>query len=116
MQRRLFDHNPLTGARTYWMYDAQDDTVTLQTVEDVSPILERNKALFAMTDENARWGEWSHVATIPDTLLEEWIKDGTLQWEPGKRSLSFKDQREALRKLDDPEFLKLRTRPGRVSR
>lgn len=116
MERRLWDYNPLTGARTYWLYDAVADTVTLETVEDVSPIIERNKALYAMTDENTRWGEWSHVATIPDTVLENWIKDGTLQWEPGKRSLSFRDQRDALRALDDNDWLKLRVRPGRVSR
>lgn len=116
MRRRLFDVNELTGARTYWMYDPLEDTVTLETVEDVSAGIERNKAMLAMTDEKARWGEWSHVAWIPDTLLEQWIKDGTLEHEPGKRSFSFRNQRAALRKLDDPEFKYLRTRPGLVSR
>jgi hypothetical protein len=114
MTRRLFDD--FNGVKTWWIYNEADDTVTLQREQDVSPILEANKALYATVDENARWGELTRVAHIPEVLLDEWIKDGTLQWEPGHRSLGFRDQRTALRKLDDPEFLKLRTRPGHVSR
>lgn len=113
-QERLWDYDPITGERTYWLYDDAADTVTLRRVVDVAPVLERNQALHAMTDENARWGEWSHVASIPNIVLEQWIEDGVLAADG--RNWTFKDNMDALRRLDSNEWIKLRTRPGSLSR
>lgn len=104
----------MTGAQTYWVYDDTDDTVTLRTVQDVEPIIEMNKALYAQTDEKARWGEWNHVAQIPLHILDKWIEEGIM--ERDGRGWTFKDNKEALKRLDDPDFRYFRTRPGKLSR
>lgn len=114
-QPRLWDYDPLTGERTYWIHDPIEDTVTLRRVVDVAPILEQNTALHAMTDENERWGEWTRVASIPLQLLDQWIAEG-IMGRNDHGGWTFKDNREALRRLDDNDFKKLRTRPGSLSR
>lgn len=115
MTARLFDYDPLTGERQYWIYNEADDTVTIRHVQDVSGIIEENQALYNMTDENERWGEFTRVAHIPNVILEQWIREGVLA-SNGHGGWSFKNDMAALKRLDSNEWTKLRTRPGSLSR
>lgn len=113
---RLWDYDPLTGERTYWIYNEDDDTVTLRRIVDVEPILEANQALYNQYDERSRWGDWNHVATIPNHILDSWIREGIMSKRENGRGWTFRDNKEALRRLDDNDWKKLRTRPGSLSR
>ena len=71
MSRRLLDHDPYTGVTTYHHYDEADDTMTIETVQDVTPILEHNKA-----QQNEGFDKRSdlwHAATIPAVVQLEWM-------------------------------------------
>ncbi len=105
--KRLFDHNPDTGETQY--LDVDGDKVTLETVQDVEPILERNKRLANDTDR-ARTGvkeSWLHAASIPNAVIMQWRQEGIDVFNP-------EHWQAVRRKLNDPEWRYLRTGGGRV--
>lgn len=109
MRRRLLDRDPVTGLAEYHHYDAATDTTVIETVQDVAPILERNKAL-----QNADDGGWSptrdlrRAATIPDIIILKWRnEEGIDVFDPNHWPA-------VRRKLNSSEYRWLRTAPGTV--
>jgi len=101
--KRLFDYDPNTGTTKWWHYDADRDEAKIETVFEVGDLVERNKKEYAATDERARWGEWSKVASIPMALFYRLKQQGII------------DDPAAMKKwLNSPENKFFRTRPGRV--
>jgi len=93
--REFFHEDPVTGQ---W---------TIETVDDITGIIETNKSLYASVDERARFAGYpsigNHVASIPNAIL----------YDPKYKHL-LEDQ-EALRKfLNDSDNQFMRTRPGRI--
>jgi hypothetical protein len=82
--------------------------LVIETVEDISSHLEANKAEYAAIDERARWGEWSKVASIPDSVIAELNRIKIL------RGYHVIDMKRMKQWLNDPENRFFRTRPGRV--
>lgn len=81
-------------------------TTTVELVQDVEPILERNKEL-RKEAQKSDWGR--HVASIPNVILTRWLNE---EWERGNVSIRlFGPEMDALveRKLKDPEWAYLRT-------
>lgn len=70
MKRLLNDR---FGIQT-WFHGHNDGTFTIETVQDVEPILERNKALASERGKNMRDREFIPVASIPVTVQYEWLK------------------------------------------
>lgn len=109
MSKRLLDFDPETGVATYHEYDHQTKTTYIETVQDTSPILERNRAL-AKEEDYKRLGikhEWWHVASIPIGVQHAWLKEGI--------NIYQKDHWPAVRrKLQDPDWQYLRTSTGRL--
>ena len=103
---RDFDLDP-TGILTRFVAEESDDTVTVERVQDVEPILEHNKRLYTMNDGYSPDRTLRRVASIPNTVIEQWMKEGV--------NIFDKNAKEAIRrKLNDPQWLYLRTAPGRV--
>jgi hypothetical protein len=103
MSKKLFDYDPETGTTKWWHYDADKDEATIETEFQVGDLIEANKAQFNSTDERARWGEWSKVASIPMVLFHRLKQQGII------------DDPAAMKKwLNAPENRLFRTRPGRV--
>lgn len=76
-----------------------------EDVQDVTEILDANKAEYNMHDERSRWNhEGTKVASIPLVV-----------WEELKRKGIADDQKALLRWLDDPDNRAFRTRPGKLS-
>lgn len=99
------------GIQTGVSYDPVDDELTVVNQHDVGPILDLNKKLY--NDGTNGYGptrEWRRIASIPNILLEKWLK------EEGIRFWDSEDTHKLAAKLDDPEYLYLRTAPGRMSR
>lgn len=72
MSRRLFSHDPVMGITKYWHDDQANDRAIIETVQDVSSILDNNKA-----QRNAGLNDKDHglgrkVASIPLTLYYKW--------------------------------------------
>lgn len=92
---------------TQWQYDEPTGTTIIGRVQDVEPILEENKRLQTLNDGYSKSRELRRVASIPNVVVEQWMKEGI--------NIFDKNCREAIkRKLNDPANLFLRTAPGRV--
>jgi hypothetical protein len=99
------------GAETGVSYDPVDDVLTVVNQQDCEPTIELNKKLY--NDGTEGYGptrEWRRVASIPNIILEKWLK------EEGIRYWDSEDTHKLAAKLDDPEWKFLRTAPGKVSR
>jgi hypothetical protein len=75
VQRRFFSHDDTFGVTKYWHYDDDTDTATIETVQDIEPLLEAANRSRIETD-GKRWGDGKHVAFIPQTVLAEWYAHG----------------------------------------
>jgi len=83
------------------------DDMHVRRYQDCEPILENNKRLFTLNDGYSPSRDLRRVASIPLTVVEEWMKEGIDIFDPNCA--------EAIRrKLNDPAWLYLRTAPGRV--
>ena len=63
---------------TEMQFDQTDNTFNFKTVQDVTPILDDNKARYnAFGDKLSlgKRGEWHHAASVPITMWEKWMKD-----------------------------------------
>jgi len=94
--------DPFTGQRQTWHYDATDDSVTVATEQDVTAIVEANKAA-AASAPSRYGGEMHRVASIPMSVYWELKEKGILR-----------DQKALRKWLNDPDNRVFRTRFGRV--
>lgn len=100
--KKLIHQNSDAGISQYFHSD-DEGNISLETVQDVSPIIENNRAQFNAVDERAKWGEGQKVASIPMSLFHKLKREGILD-----------DQAAFRRWLNDPENRFFRTRPGTV--
>jgi hypothetical protein len=107
--KRLLDIEPLTGIQTFHEYDHQTGITTIERVQDVKPILDRNKRL-ANEDDYKKSGiksSWMHGATIPNVIIEKWLKEGI--------DVFNKDHWPRVRsKLNSSEYRYLKTLNGTI--
>jgi len=97
---RRQDHASEVIARVH--LDPDGDHLTLEHVQDVAPILERNGAL-RRAPQKSDWGR--HIATIPNVILLRWMT------EDGVNLLGLPSAewgRYIRKKLDDPDWRFLR--------
>ena len=107
MRRRLLDHDPATGIHEFHHYDAAADRTVIETVQDVAPVLESNKALQNEDDHGwSRSRELRRAATIPDIIILKWrSEEGIDVFDPNHWPA-------VKRKLNSGEYRWLRTAPG----
>lgn len=100
--KRVFDTNPSLGITRYWHHETDTDTVQIETVQDVTDVVESNKS--ARNDASSGWkGDLHKVASIPMAVYYDLKSKGIL------------DDEKALRAwLNDPDNRYFRTKPGRV--
>lgn len=88
--------------------DNEDGTAAVLEKQDCDDILDRNKSLYTHNDGYSPSRELRRVASIPLTLVYEWLeKEGWNAFDPAHADRLKK-------KLNDPEYLYLRTAPGRL--
>lgn len=107
MTRRLLDIDPQTGVAEYHHYDSTTDRTVIETVQDASQVIERNRALHDADDRG--WSpsrDLRRAATIPDIIILKWRKDHGID-------VFNRDHWPAVKRLlNDPEWRYLRTAPG----
>jgi hypothetical protein len=102
----LLEFDPVMGIRRGFTYNHADESFIIDTQQEVTSIIEDNKALSNMIDERANWkGDFHRVASIPMVKYMELVQKGIAH-----------DNKAILRWLDEPEQRYLKTRPGRLSR
>lgn len=80
--------------------------VTVERIQDVEPILENNKRLRG-EKQKSDWGR--HVATIPNVVLEQWLNDEIARGNTTIRWGSKEFDELIHRKIQDRDWLFLRT-------
>jgi hypothetical protein len=101
---QLFDYDPFTKKKQLFHWDETEETAILETLQDVTPIVELSKAEYAAMDERAPWKrDFNLGARIPMTVVSELMASGV--WYDN----------DALKKwLNDSNNRAFRTRPGRI--
>lgn len=98
------------GVTTYFRF--KDGQYQYKTSEDVESLL--NATQRARNNDSGNWrGDMHHYASIPIVLWMEWSKELKAMGcspNPGAKE----NEKYLKRKLNDPEFQKLRTKMGRV--
>lgn len=110
MSRELLVAPDFEGDVAHYSEPDEDGGLVITSVQDVAPILERNKALQNHNDGYTPSRELRRVAFIPNIIRQKWlIEEG---WDAYRPDL-YGDRLVA--KLNDPEWRYLRTAPGRVA-
>lgn len=84
-------------------YDDTNDTTYVEQVQDVTEIVEANKAMHNLVDERAPWGAGRRVASIPVVVYHDLLKRGIAG-----------DRKKFKAWLNDPDNRFFRTAPGVV--
>jgi hypothetical protein len=85
-----------------------DGKFFIENKQDITEIIESNKAQFNAIDEKAKWGEWTKVASLPNVVVDELNKQGIM------RGFGVLDEKRFKAFLNDPDNRFFRTRPGQV--
>ena len=60
-------------------FHATDDQYVFERTQDITDIVEQNKALYNATDERERWGEWTRYAQLPFAVVDDLNKRGSCE-------------------------------------
>lgn len=105
--KRLFDHDPLTGVTEVFHYDELTKDVHIETLQDVSPMLDQNKAL--QNDDgyskNGIKNDMWHFASIPIVVQLKWLN----KYGPANDPMKKGNERLLFSLLNDPEWRYLKT-------
>jgi hypothetical protein len=107
--KKFLSFDPITKVEQTFHSDFDGENFVIETKHDVTDIVEQNKARFAATDERARWGELTQIASIPMPLYFDLIARGVID-----KDGHCNDDQALLRFLSDPANAHFRTRPGRL--
>ncbi len=106
-ERRVLDFDPHTGIKHNFVYEAGEtpsqDRFVIETTQDVSDIIARNRASANDVDKHKPWGEWSKVASLPLGIYYDLKQQGILD-----------DKKRFTKWLNDPDNKYFRTRGGRI--
>lgn len=89
-------------------HHANSDGIVVERIQDIAPILDRNRAL---QNEPQRTESFRHIGTVPNVLIEKWINE---EGAPVLAMSAHEFARFIRRKLNDPDYAYLRTTDGRI--
>jgi len=90
--------------------DHGEKLIVAETMQDVEPILERNKILRSTPQPPRRRGDWGrHIASIPNVIITRWLNEEWERGNTGLRPFSAEFDRLVACKLRDPDWAYLRT-------
>ena len=104
---KIFNVDPYTGRHTVAHEDGEGGII-LETKQDVSQIVEGNKKMFNEVTSLDRWGDITHVARLPLTVIDDLNKKGIM------RGFHVLNEKEFKAFLNHPDNRFFRTRPGKV--
>lgn len=91
------------------VHDEMEDRLYIAHEQDISSLVEQNRAQYQARDKHARWNDFERVASIPAVVVIDWMKEGINVLAP-----TPEDKKKIRRKLNSPEYAYLRTRGGRL--
>lgn len=106
MSRRLFDHDEVYGQTEFFHYDSATGDFTIETTQDVEPILDENARQRNSGDGFTPSRDMRKIATIPLVVLQLWKEKYGLDWMNRNHAKAIRE------KLNDADWRYLRTAPG----
>ena len=110
MRKLISSEMSWNGIQTNYFWDSSSRKLIVQRVQLADDILDDNKAEYNSHGDHkaSRYGKrpMHKVATIPQGLIEQWMKEGF--------NVYTASDAELRRKLNDPDYKYLRTMPGRL--
>jgi len=103
MDSRILSVDPESRTTSTHHYDDTTGLTTIETEQDVTELVESNKALYNLVDERTPWAEGRRVASIPMNVYLDLVQKGVT-----------KDPKAFKRWLNDPDNRFFRTSPGTV--
>ena len=105
--KTLLDVDEFSGI-TEIFHPGSDGKWGIESIQDVEPILDANKALFNLNDGYTPSREFRRAASIPNIVIQQWItKHGVDIHNP--------DHWQAVKRLlNSSEYAYLRTAPGKL--
>ena len=91
--------------RTDIVLDRSEQKIVVHSIQDVEPILERNKMLRSI-EQRSDWGR--HIASIPNVILVRWLNEEYARGNMGLRIFSKEFDALVAKKLNDPNWKFLR--------
>ncbi len=85
----------------------KDRLVVEERIQDVEPVLERNKALLTHDDGYSPSRDMKRIATVPNIVIEQWLKEGVNVFDPNCEA-------EVMRRLNSSDWAHLRTSGGTI--
>lgn len=85
----------------------REGSLVIERRQDVAPILAFNRKLYNHNDGYSPDRTWRRAASIPNVVVEQWMREGI-------NIYTKEGWQRAKRRLNDPEWLFLRTAPGRI--
>lgn len=105
--KRLFDVDTEVGRHTV-AHDADNGELILETKQDVSHIIEANKRDYNSITSVDRWGDLTHIARLPYTVIDDLNRKGIM------RGFAVIDQTGFAAFLNNPENRYFKVRPGNI--
>ena len=103
---REFNNPSAIGLDRKIIFD--DEKVIFKTTQDEKPIISANKAFQAIADGYTSSRNMQHVARVPVVVIEQWLTESGLKY--GSREF----MNLCTKKLNDPEYVYLRTGLGKL--
>ena len=100
----------VTPGRHQVFHEEPDNTFTIETRQDAQEIVDANKRKFNDYGDKlsvGKRGEWHQVASIPATVMEQWIKETNGE-------ILHDDNKILAAKLNDPDWKLLKTSPTNI--
>jgi hypothetical protein len=104
----LIWENSYLRTKTFYNFDDAEQEIVLETVQDVEPVIEANKAALNNVD-NRRYGDGKLVASIPIVIMLQLVSKGILS-----PKFAVLDEKRFSDWLNSSENCWFRTWPGRV--
>lgn len=102
-------YDPASGITDQYFYDDATNRLTIRRLQDVEAVLDDNKSNFNQHD-GIKYNDSKglhQVATIPNILIEKWLREEGFNWYTATDS-------EKRKKLNDPDYRYLKVRPGKL--
>ena len=90
-------------------HEEPDETFTIETTQDAQEIVDSNRRKFNDYGDKlsvGKRGDWHQVASIPSTVMDQWIKE--------TNGAILNDPKVLAAKLNDPNWKLLKTSPTNI--
>jgi hypothetical protein len=88
--------------------DDGEGGLIIRTSQDVTEIVEQNKAQYNAGSVHDKWGDFTKIASLPFTIIDTLNRKGIM------RGFAVINEKEFRKFLNDPDNRFFRTRPGKV--